>query len=200
MLIGLTGSLGSGKSTVLKIFEQLGARTISADAVVHDLLEDEEIKKELKAMFGQEIFDNDGQIDRKKLAQLVFSDQEARKRLEELLHPLVYERVNDFYQEQPQGITVAEIPLLFETGSQSRFHKVITVYTTPEISVKRLKARGMTPDEIEARLKSQLPIETKLEKADFIIDNSRGLDATKKQVQEIMAQLRLEETRNQHET
>ncbi len=189
MLVALTGTLGSGKSTVLKMFKEMGARTISADQVVHDLLQDPQIKNRLRDLFGDVIFDESGQVDRRALAKIIFSNEKAKKELEALLHPLVFDKVYSFYKKKPNTVTVAEIPLLFETKSQDRFHKVITVYTPLEIAKKRLKSRGMTEREIEARLKNQLPIETKLEKADFIIDNSQGLEATKSQVAELMTKL-----------
>ncbi len=190
MLVALTGGLGCGKSAVLKLFHDLGIKTISADQIVHELLKDESVKKRLKTMFGGQIFKKDGQIDRKRLAEIVFSSPDDKRRLEALLHPMVYERIIKEHEKAPDDIMVAEIPLLFETKSEKLFDKVITVYTPDEIAAARLKGRGMTIDEIDARLKSQLPVKEKVEKADFVIDNSGSLEETKEQVRSILESLK----------
>ncbi len=190
MLIALTGGLGCGKSAVLKLFHDLGIKTISADKIVHKLLEDKWVKKRLKKMFGQQILKKDGHVDRKKLAKIVFSNPDDKRKLEALLHPVVYERIMKEHEKAKDDIMVAEIPLLFETKSQKLFDKVITVYTPYEVAAARLKRRGMTTDEIDARLKSQLPVKEKVEKADFVIDNSGTLEETKEQVSSILESLK----------
>ncbi len=195
MLVALTGCLGCGKSTVLKIFRELGVRTISADEIVHELLESKEVQEEIKRLFGPDVFLKDGKVDRKRLAQRVFANQKEREKLEGLLHPLVFRRIEKEYEKEPGRLMVAEIPLLFETNTQDRFSKVITVYAPTEVAIKRLKSRGLTQEDIEARLKSQMPIETKVERSDFVIDNSRGLKETKKQVQQVLEKLQKGETK-----
>ncbi len=195
MLVTLTGCLGCGKSTVLKIFRELGVRTISADEIVHELLESREVKKEIRRLFGPDVFLKDGKVDRKRLAQRIFSNQKEREKLEGLLHPLVFKRIRIEYEKEPGRLMVAEIPLLFETDTQNRFSKVITVYAPMEVAIKRLKSRGMTREDIEARLKSQMPIETKVERSDFVIDNSRELKEIRKQVQQVLEKLQEGETK-----
>ena len=194
MLVALTGCLGCGKSTVLKIFRKLGVRTISADEIVHELLESKEVKEEIQRLFGPDVFLKDGKVDRKRLAQRIFSNQKEREKLEGLLHPLVFRRIEKEYEKEPGRLMVAEIPLLFETNTQDRFSKIITVYAPMEVAKKRLKSRGLTQADIEARLKNQMPIETKVERSDFVIDNSRGLKETKKQVQRVLEKLQRGET------
>ncbi len=195
MLVALTGCLGCGKSTMLKIFRELGVRTISADEIVHELLESREVKEEIQRLFGPDVFLKDGKVDRKRLAQRIFSNQKEGEKLEGLLHPLVFRRIEKEYEEEPGRLMVAEIPLLFETDTQNRFSKVITVYAPMEVAIKRLKSRGMTREDIEARLKSQIPIEKKVERSDFVIDNSRGLKEIRKQVQQVLEKLQKGETR-----
>ncbi len=195
MLVALTGCLGCGKSTVLKIFRELGVRTISADEIVQELLESKEVKEEIRRLFGPDVFLKNGKVDRKRLAQRIFSNQRERKKLEMLLHPLVFKRIEKEYEKEPGRLMVAEIPLLFETDTQNRFSKVITVYAPMEVAIKRLKSRGMTKEDIEARLQSQMPIETKVERSDFVIDNSRGLQEIRKQVQQVLEKLQEGETR-----
>ncbi len=195
MLVALTGCLGCGKSTVLKILRELGVRTISADEIVHELLDSKEVKEEIKRLFGPDVFLKDGKVDRKRLAQRIFSNQKEREKLEGLLHPLVFRRIEKEYEKEPGRLMVAEIPLLFETDTQNRFSKVITVYAPMEVAIKRLKSRGMTREDIEARLKSQMPIETKVERSDFVIDNSRELKEIRKQVQQVLEKLQEGETK-----
>ena len=195
MLVALTGCLGCGKSTVLKIFRELGVRTISADEIVHELLESKEVQEEIQRLFGPDVFLKDGKVDRKRLAQRIFSNQKEREKLEILLHPLVFKRIRIEYEKEPGRLMVAEIPLLFETDTQNRFSKVITVYAPMEVAIKRLKSRGMTKEDIEARLKSQMPIETKVERSDFVIDNSRELKEIRKQVQQVLEKLQEGETK-----
>ncbi len=195
MLVALTGCLGCGKSTVLKIFRELGVRTISADEIVHELLESRGVKEEIRRLFGPDVFLKEGKVDRKRLAQRIFSNEREREKLEMLLHPLVFKRIKKEYEKESGRLMVAEIPLLFETNTQDRFSKVITVYAPMEVAIRRLNKRGMTREDIEARLKSQMPIETKLEMSDFVIDNSRGLKDTKKQVQQVLEKLQKSETK-----
>ncbi len=195
MLVALTGCLGCGKTTVLKILRELGVRTISADEIVHELLDSKEVKEEIRRLFGPDVFLKDGKVNRKRLAQRIFSNQKEREKLEGLLHPLVFKRIRIEYEKEPGRLMVAEIPLLFETDTQNRFSKVITVYAPMEVAIKRLKSRGMTREDIEARLKSQMPIETKVERSDFVIDNSRELKEIRKQVQQVLEKLQEGETK-----
>ena len=189
MLVALTGGLGCGKSTVLELFRDLGARTVSADRIVHELLESQEVKEEIRRLFGSGVFGPDGTVDRKRLAKYVFQKEPLRKELEGILHPLVYKKILEMHQKEPQKVMIAEIPLLFETGSQGLFDKVITVYAPQKIARDRLRARGMQDEDIDARLRSQIPIETKVEKADFVIDNSGDMELTRKQVEEVFSEL-----------
>ena len=186
MLIALTGTLGGGKSTVLRFFDLFGVNTISADEIVHELLETPKVRDQIQKYFGRKVFTPSGKIDRKKLAARVFSNKDEKRYLESILHPLVFQTIFDKYSQNPKAITVAEVPLLFETATEDHFNKVIVVKTPIQVVKKRLQQRGMSHEDIEARMKHQIDLETKLAKADFIIDNSGSLSETKKQVEDLV--------------
>ncbi|NOX21154.1 MAG: dephospho-CoA kinase [Nitrospirae bacterium] len=190
MLVALTGGFGTGKSTVLEMFRHCGAHTLSADQIVHELLEREDLKREILEYFGPDILDTDGRIDRKALAERVFSSEENRIWLERLLHPEVFRKIDEFYRQHPEGITVVEIPLLYETSTEDRFDAVVVVYA-PESKVKeRLKDRGFNEEDISCRMKAQLDINEKLRRADYVVDNSSDQESTFQAVRDIYDRLR----------
>jgi len=189
--IGLTGNIGSGKSTVARLMEKYGANVLDADKVVHKLLEREDIKEKLLQRFGKGIFTPDGKVDRKKLAQRVFKNEEDLKWLENLLHPEVYKEYENFCREKG-GICVLEAALIFENKNADKFHYTVTVYTPKEVAKERAIRRGLSPEDFERRWNRQMDIEKKKQLADFVIDNSGGLDETEKQVRELMFKLQSE--------
>jgi len=181
MLIGLTGSFGSGKSTILKMFERLGALTVSADKIVHQLLKRPQVKSEIKKRFGPQVF-NGPDIDRKRLAKRIFSSETDRKDLEQILHPLVYKEVKGLQEAHPERIIVAEIPLLLESGRQEDFDMLVLVTCEPETAIKRLQQRGFSRQEAVRRLDTQMPVAEKVKRADYIIDNSGSMEEAERQV------------------
>ncbi len=184
--VGLTGNIGTGKSTVARLMEKYGAKVLDADRVVHKLLEREEIKKELLKKFGKDILNPDGSVDRKKIAERVFKDKELLRWLENLLHPKVYEEYESFCRREG-GICVLEAALIFEKGNQNRFHYTVLVYAPKEVAKERaVKNRGLPPEDFERRWKSQMDIEEKRRLADFVIDNAGSLEETERQVRELM--------------
>jgi len=190
--VGLTGNIGTGKSTVARLMENCGANVLDADKVVHKLLEREDIKRELLKKLGREILNPDGSVDRKKIAQKVFKDKNLLRWLENLLHPKVYEEFEKFCQEKG-GICVLEAALIFEKGNQNRFHYTVLVYVPKEVAKERaVKYRNLSEEEFERRWNHQLDIEKKRQMADFVIDNSKSLEETEKQVRELMAFLKKE--------
>jgi len=190
--VGLTGNIGTGKSTVARLMEKYGANVLDADKVVHNLLEREDIKKELLKKLGKEILNPDGSVNRKKIAQKVFKDKNLLRWLENLLHPKVYEEFEKFCQEKG-GICVLEAALIFEKGNQNRFHYTVLVYAPKEVAKERaVKYRNLSEEEFERRWNHQLDIEKKRQMADFVIDNSKSLEETEKQVRELMAFLKKE--------
>lgn len=188
--VGLTGNIGTGKSTVAKLFQKYGANVLDADKVVHNLLEREDIKSKLVKKLGSDILTSEGKIDRKRIAQKVFKNRELLKWLENLLHPEVYKEYEKFCKEKG-GICVLEAALIFEKGNQCRFHKTVVVYAPKEIAKERaIKYRKLTEEEFEKRWNLQMDIEKKKQLADFVINNSGSLEETEKQVKEIIGKLR----------
>jgi dephospho-CoA kinase len=194
--VGLTGSIGTGKSTVAKIFEKLGAYVIDADKVVHQLFENEDVKEEIVSTFGKSILDNQGKIDKKKLAQIIFTDKEKKKKLENILHPKVRQKIQEFiedvYKKDKNAVVVAEIPLLIETGMYKNYDKVLVVYAPKDLQLKRLLEKGFSEDEAKRRINSQMDIEEKLKYADIIIENTSSLKELEEKVKDIYENLKKE--------
>ncbi|RME65036.1 MAG: dephospho-CoA kinase, partial [Nitrospirae bacterium] len=145
--VGLTGLWGSGKTTVLKLFEELGAKTLDLDEVVHELLKDEGIKERIRQTFGNEVFTKEG-INRKALARRAFSSEQARKSLESILHPEVFKRMMDFLN-QVDKVLVVEVPLLYETSSERFFDLTVLVRADENLRKERLLKKGYTLKEIK---------------------------------------------------
>ncbi|MBA4373453.1 MAG: dephospho-CoA kinase [Thermodesulfovibrio sp.] len=191
VLAGLTGNFGMGKSSVLGFFEGLGAVTISSDSIVSRLLEDSTVIERIRKMFGDEVVSDDGRLNKKTVASKVFSDPEQRKKLEDLLHPLVFAEIdaaagNPGYAGR---VIIVEVPLLFESSADCRFQKTITVHTSEEEAIRRLSQKGFCRAEALARLKVQMPISEKIRRADYVIDNSGSTEETQKQVEAVYTQL-----------
>lgn len=187
VIVGLTGNFGMGKSYVLSVFRNLGAVTLDSDRIVEILLNEDKVIAQIKALLGPEVVTADNTLDKKAVAARIFSNPEARKGLEALLHPMVFERVEDFIlrMKQKDRIVIVEVPLLFEGGYQGQFDKTVTVFASEETAIERLVNSGFSLVDAKARLTSQLPIEIKKERADFVIDNSGPKEETERQVGEI---------------
>lgn len=194
--VGLTGSIGTGKSTVSEIFQKLGAYVIDADKVVHSLLKDEKVKKEIADIFGNEVFDENGNIDRKKLASIVFNNPKMKKKLEEILHPKVRQEIENFvkevYKKDKNAVVIAEIPLLIETGMYKNYDKVVVVYAPKEVQLKRLLKKGFSKEEALSRINSQMDIEEKVKCADIVIENTAGLKELEEKVKKVFEKLKEE--------
>ncbi|MGZ4201439.1 MAG: dephospho-CoA kinase [Thermoleophilaceae bacterium] len=177
--VGLTGGIGAGKSEALAALERLGAATLSTDAVVHDLLEGDEVRKLLVERFGDRVAPN-GQIDRNAVASVVFEDPDERKWLEGVLWPRVGERVMIWRQEvgrrePPPRAAVVEVPLLFEAGMEAVFDHTIAVIADEGLRAERAGARGHAG--LESRTSRQLTQQEKAEKAEFVVENDADLAA-----------------------
>lgn len=176
--VGLTGGIASGKSLAARLFEQRGARLIDADIVARQVvMPGSRGLRRVAEAFGPGVVDASGALDRNKLGGIVFADPQRRKTLEAILHPLILEAVfsalRDLEQQGAAGIAVADVPLLYECGIQTRFDATVLVYADPATQLKRLRDRdGCTPDQARQRLSAQMPIEDKRRLADFIIDNT----------------------------
>ncbi len=193
IIIGLTGSIGMGKSTVAKMFAEEGAPAFDSDAAVHALYArgGAAVAPVAAAFPGVE---RDGAIDRAALSPLVVDNPEAMKRLEAIVHPLVRQAQADFLQRNRDAgakAVVLDIPLLFETGVAGAFDKIVVVSAPPEVQRTRVLARpGMTPEKFESLLARQVPDAEKRARADFVIDTGGDFDATRAQVRAVLDALR----------
>jgi dephospho-CoA kinase len=191
LIIALTGNYGMGKSFVLSAFRDLGAVTLDSDRIVELLLKEERVIGKVRSLLGNDVVRDDGTLDKKAVADKVFRDPELKKKLEELIHPLVFEKVNDFIGaiRDKNPIVIVEVPLLFEGNYQSGFARVITVHTPEETALERLEHAGVARDDALLRLRSQLPVKEKKARADYVIDNSGPKEETLKRVAEVYAVL-----------
>ncbi len=181
-LVGLTGNFGTGKSTVADFFRELGARVVSADQLAHEIFKKENrLHPRLKALFPE----LNGNLDRTRIARIVFRNGRKRKALESLIHPYVFDRIQEEIRRAKKRIVILEIPLLFESGFYRRCDLNIVVQTAARKALDRLRQRGFPKGEVEARWRVQMPPQKKAERADFLIDNSNGLKNTQHQVASI---------------
>lgn len=184
LVIALTGNYGMGKSFVLALFQQLGAVVLDADEIVRFLLSGSEALGKIRALLGETVFSEDGMVDRNKLAELVFRNDSLRRSLEDILHPQVFEQIDSFLAAHGEKgmVVIVEVPLLFEREYENRFDRAITVFTDDETALRRLEAKGIEREKASLRLKTQLPIEEKKRRADFLIDNRGTPQETEAQV------------------
>ena len=186
-ILGLTGSLGMGKSTTARLFAEEGVPVHDADAVVHRLYEGEAAAAIEAAFPGTTA---DGKVDREELAARVLGDRVALKRLEAIVHPLVQQAEQRLLAEaeaRGEKVAVLDIPLLFETGGEERVDAVVVVSAPPEVQRSRaLERPGMTVDKLDTILAKQMPDAEKRRRADFVVDTSRGLEAARAQVRAIL--------------
>lgn len=191
IVIGLTGSIGMGKSTVAERFRQLGIPVCDADAVVHELYEGAAVAPIEAAFPGTT---SGGKVDRVKLGQAVLKNPHGLKRLEAIVHPMVQEAEREFLRkaaEQGAQMAVLEVPLLFETGGDARVDVTIVVSAPPEVQRERVLARpGMTPSKLEAILARQMPDSEKRRRADFVVDTGVTMEESHAQVDAIVERLR----------
>lgn len=189
--IGLTGSIGTGKSTTAKMFAERGIPIFNADAAVHGLYQGAAAPLIEKAFPGTT---KNGVVDRNALSERILDDANALKVLEAIVHPLVREAQDSFANESKiagDEIAVYEIPLLFETGSPERFDAIVVTTVDPDIQKGRVLERpGMTGEKLKAILKRQLPDHEKRKRADFIVDTSEGFERAREQVDTIIAELK----------
>ena len=187
IILGLTGSIGMGKSTTAKLFAEAGIPVYDADATVHMLYEGDAVPVIEAAFPGTTA---DGKVDRARLSARVVHDPAAIKQLEQIVHPMLGASRQKFLHEAEQSsapVAVVDVPLLFETGGEKRVDAVVVVTTTPEIQRQRVLARdNMTGEMLDAILARQLPDAEKRKRADFVVDTSHGLDPVRARIRDIL--------------
>jgi len=183
--VGLTGSIGTGKSFVSSVFVDLGCHVLDADQTAREVvMPGTPGLKALTEAFGEEILNADRTLDRKRLGALIFEDQSQRERLNHILHPFIIARqdeiLNAWEAEDPDGIGIVDAALMIESGGYKRFDKLIVVHCRPEVQLERLMLRDkLSREEALRRINSQMPQEEKQNFADYLIDTSDGFELTR---------------------
>jgi dephospho-CoA kinase len=196
LIVGLTGGVASGKTAVSEVLREEGAYIIDADQIARELVQPHQPAwNKLVRTFGKEILQEDGSIDRKKLADRVFVDPSQRKLLNQILHPLITEeidrRTREIGQKNPEAIVVIDAPLLIEVGYHRRVDRLMVVTSTQAEQVERLKARdGINYEEALRILSSQMPVEEKVKLADFVIRNEGSLAEVRERAKEVFRELK----------
>jgi dephospho-CoA kinase len=198
IIVGLTGSVGTGKSTVTNFFKELGAYIIDWDELAREVIHPQlKAWKGIVEYFGKAILNDDLTINRRKLADIVFSDKEKLAKLNQIVHPEVFqedERItNEIKRLAPDALIIKDIPLLFELTRPIYVDKTIVVSVSEQIQLRRLEEKGMSRKDAQRRIKSQLPLEEKVKSADFVVNNDGPPEETKRQVEEIYSLLRKRE-------
>ncbi|OIP29137.1 MAG: dephospho-CoA kinase [Deltaproteobacteria bacterium CG2_30_43_15] len=198
VIIGVTGGIASGKSTVTKFFIDLGAYLIDWDVLGHEvMLPQKRAWKGVVDYFGTEILNEDLSINRQILGQLVFNKPEKLQRLNQIVHPEIFKEdkrlVEKIRSEDPNAIIIKDVPLLTAEIKQTLVDKAVVVYATEENQIRRLKDRGFTVEEARRRIGAHVSIDEKMKFADFVIYNDGSIEETRRQVEKIYDQILLEE-------
>jgi len=201
LIVALTGGIGSGKSSIAKMFKDEGAYVIDFDYLARVVVEpDKPAWRKIIDYFGPEILSPDRTLNRSILAEIVFSDTKSRKALEGFTHPRIFEKrdtlIKDIKKKDPKAIVIVDIPLLFELSLKKKYDKVILVYVSRDVQIKRAIKRGvLTKEGVEKRLKTQIPIEEKKLLSDYIINNEGSMKNTRDQVRKVVHELKKLEKR-----
>jgi dephospho-CoA kinase len=192
-VIGLTGGVGMGKSTAAQFLRARGAQVVDTDEIARQLVEPgRPALAEIKKQFGDEIISSGGKLKRAELAKIIFADNAARKKLEEILHPRIREHwlaQVETWRKEDCKLAVVVIPLLFETQAESQFDKIICVACSAANRQKRLSERGWTPGQIEQRIAAQMSVDQKIARADFIVWTDGDLESHEQQLDRILSAL-----------
>jgi dephospho-CoA kinase len=193
--VGLTGSIGVGKSFVASVFEELGCHVVDADQTAREVVMPGTTGlKALTEAFGEEVLNPDGTLNRKQLGAVVFADESQRQRLNHILHPFIIARqdeiLSEWEKDDPQGIGIVDAALMIESGGYRRFDKLIVVHCRPEVQLERLMLRDqLSRDEAQRRIDSQMPQEAKQRFADYLIDTSDGFEPAREQTTKVYQEL-----------
>jgi len=196
VVIGVTGGFGTGKSTVAKMFRELGAVVLDADVIAHQVMEPKRLAwRRVVQAFGEGILNEDQTIHRTRLAAVIFKDAEQRKRLEGIIHPQVVRQMKDELSRLRRGrrnkAVVLDVPLLVEAGAERLVDALVVVTAPPNVQRERLTRKYGEQEGLEARIASQWELSAKVALADHVVDNSDGVEATRTQVKRIWGQLGL---------
>ena len=193
-VLGLTGGIGSGKSTVARMFRELGADVVDADLLARKVVEPGQLAlREIARAFGGQVIEPDGRLDRSKLAAIVFADPAARARLNAITHPPIRERIRQEVEARrdQSGTLILDIPLLLETPRPGFLERVIVVWVDAATQIRRLTERdGLSETEARRRIAAQMPLDAKQSMADDVIDNSGTLEGTRRQVKALYQRCR----------
>ena len=195
VVIGLTGGVGTGKSTVAKMFRRLGAAVLDADVLAHRAMEPKRLVwRSIVKTFGKDVLNADQTVNRRRLAQLVFSDEPRRRQLERILHPVVLREIkralHRFRRARNVKAVVLDVPLLLEVGAEGLGDALVVVTAPPQAQRERLqRTHGWSDEETRARIAAQWDLSAKAALADYVVDNSNGVDATRRQVRQLWKRL-----------
>jgi len=186
LVLGLTGNIGSGKSTVARMFQELGAEIIDADKVGHSLLEKKEVGESIVKNFGSSVLDKEGKIERRKLGKIVFRDKKRLEELNSIIHPLMFSEIKRKITFSQARIIIVDAAILLEAGWDSLVDKVLVVNASYKTRRKRIEKSGLlSPEEIKGIIKAQFSQDEKIQRADFLIENEEGIEESKRQVERI---------------
>lgn len=195
LILGITGNIGAGKSSVAKEFQRLGAAVVDADQLAREVVvPGSPVLDELVKQFGTGILAAQGGLDREALGRLVFSDETARQRLNRIIHPAIAElstcRLSQLQRQPDVPLIIYEAPLLYEADADSRVDRVLVVKIDPQVQLQRLLARdGCDEPTARRKIAAQMPQNAKLARADYVIDNSSSIVETRRQVEQLWQQL-----------
>jgi dephospho-CoA kinase len=193
--VGLTGGIACGKTVVRRRLEERGIPTLDADAVVHRLLQSgTDVTRQIAESFGHAVIASDGSVDRKALGAIVFTDEEARKKLNAVVHPGVWREIERFFEAREKAsdpVAIVDAALMIETGSYRRYDLLVVVHCRPELQLERLMARdGLSREDAHRRIRSQMPIEEKRPFTDYLVDTSDSIEETLRQTDDLASHLR----------
>jgi dephospho-CoA kinase len=198
-IIGLTGGIGSGKSTVAGFLAEMGAVILDADKIGHEVLEsDQEVKNKIVATFGEEVMNSAGNIDRRKLADIVFKDHESLIQLNLITHPFIYRRMLNIienYQRQGVGVLIIDAPLLIEAGWATKVDEIWVTIAPKEVIIERLEKKGMTREDIQSRMNLQITPENRMKAANLAINTDVPLPELKKAIADLWNKIRVDTNR-----
>ncbi len=192
MILGLTGGIGTGKSTVANMLKEKGIPVVDTDLISREVIEYPEIIEKIKLEISNEVFDFNNKLDRKKMSEIVFENQEKLKKLNEIMHPEILKKMWDEVEKLKKNhkIIVVDVPLLFEINMEKEVDKILLIYASKEIQLKRIMERdGRTREEAVKIISSQMPLYKKREKSDYIIQNNDSLEKLEKNLDKIVQKL-----------